>query len=178
MIDPGLAQGADPANRKNILNSDTYKIGELADLAQSTTRTLRYYEELGLLEAVRNDAGQRLYNGEALARLQFIHELKSGGFSLQEIAQFFKSWRQNTGAEATESTMKIVQQKMTEIADLQKRLNKLNNELHAIVNYLVACRTCDLKPSAHACTHCDRHEDDRQPPSLLLNLLQKKDERL
>ena len=53
----------------------TYKIGELAQITSNTTRTLRYYEELGLLEPVRNTSGQRLYGEDALTRLGFIGEL-------------------------------------------------------------------------------------------------------
>jgi DNA-binding transcriptional MerR regulator len=149
-----------------------YKIGELALLTGATTRTLRYYEELGLLQPIRNTSGQRLYSEAALTRLGFINELKSGGFSLIEIKSFFESWQSNdTGAAAAQATVTIIQQKILEISDLQKKIAKLNDELRAMVGFLMACRTCDDKPSTANCSTCDKHEGTAAP-EFLMNLLQ------
>lgn len=149
----------------------SYKIGELASLTGATTRTLRYYEELGLLEPIRNTSGQRLYSEEALTRLNFIGELKSGGFSLLEIKTFFDSWHENsTGAEAAEATMNLVQHKLSEIAELQKKLAKLNDELRGMVGFLVACQKCDRKPSELNCSPCENHPN-QETPRILSNLL-------
>lgn len=156
---------------KNVQKS--FKIGELASLTGATTRTLHYYEELGLLVPVRNTSGQRLYGDDALTRLNFISELKSGGFSLLEIKTFFESWKQNaTGAEAAEATMTLVQQKLAEIADLQKKLAKLNDELRAMVGFLLACQSCERKPSEANCNPCARHPN-QETPRLLNNILKE-----
>src|SRR4029079_17500865 len=49
-------------------------------------RTLRYYEELGLLPGVRRrNGGRRAYGPEEIERLRFIQRLKQMGLSLQEI---------------------------------------------------------------------------------------------
>ncbi len=150
-----------------------FKIGELARLTSSTTRTLRFYEEMNLLEPIRNSAGQRLYSDAAIARLNFINELKSGGFSLQEIKTFFDSWSMNdTGAEASTAAINLIQRKLTEIADLQKRIGKLNNELRAMVTYLAECKGCEIKPALENCSHCDRHDAVHSDP-LLLTILKK-----
>lgn len=51
-------------------------------------RTVRYYEELGLLPGVRRRAGgRRVYGEEALQRLRFIQRLKALGLSLHEIRE-------------------------------------------------------------------------------------------
>ncbi len=51
-----------------------------------TARTLRYYEELGLLPGVRRRAGgRRVYGADELERLRFIQRLKALGLSLAEI---------------------------------------------------------------------------------------------
>lgn len=51
-------------------------------------RTLRYYEELGLLpEAKRLAAGRRVYGADALERLRFIQRLKAIGLTLAEIRE-------------------------------------------------------------------------------------------
>ena len=57
-----------------------------------TTRTIRYYEELGLLEpAARSDGDYRLYDADDLERLRFIKGLRDdAGFSLAEIGQLLE----------------------------------------------------------------------------------------
>jgi DNA-binding transcriptional MerR regulator len=149
----------------------TYKIGELAQITNNTTRTLRYYEELGLLEPVRNTSGQRLYSDDALTRLEFISELKSGGFSLVEIKSFFESWKgKATGAEASEATMEIIQAKLAEIAQLQKKLSRLNDELRAMISFLMSCKSCEKKPSEENCVPCPNHNGEATP-QMLANIL-------
>jgi len=62
-------------------------IGNLARQAGVSTRTVRYYEEIGLLMSARRYAGgRRIFDGDALQRLRFIGRLKTLGFSLQEIS--------------------------------------------------------------------------------------------
>ena len=62
------------------------RIGELAQKAGVTPRTVRYYESLGLLEpSEREGSGFRYYTEAELARLQKINALKELGLSLEEI---------------------------------------------------------------------------------------------
>ncbi|MDH4246698.1 MAG: MerR family transcriptional regulator, partial [Deltaproteobacteria bacterium] len=63
-------------------------IGTLARHAGVSTRTIRYYEEIGLLKTARRFAGgRRIFGSEALERLRFIGRLKRLGFSLEEIRE-------------------------------------------------------------------------------------------
>ncbi len=62
------------------------KIGELAVRSGLPVKTLRYYEDLGLLPAIgRTEGGYRLFGPGSLQRLEFIRRLKSLGLSLEEI---------------------------------------------------------------------------------------------
>ena len=67
-----------------------YRIGEMAALSSLSERTIRYYEEQGLIKAGRSDGGQRWYTDEDLVYLKRIIELKCLGFSLQEIKRIFE----------------------------------------------------------------------------------------
>ena len=60
------------------------RIGEAAGKAGVTARTLRYYEELGFIEPLRNGA-QRAYTEFHVTLVQHIQQLKQLGFSLEEI---------------------------------------------------------------------------------------------
>ena len=68
------------------------KINEVAAETGLTTRTIRYYEEVGLLEpAARSDGDYRLYDASDLDRLQYIRSLRDdAGFSLAQIGQMLE----------------------------------------------------------------------------------------
>lgn len=82
---PGSAK--DSASQKSGGAGETvWTIGEIQALAGVSARTLRYYEELGLLPGVRRRAGgRRVYGPDELERLRFIQRLKALGLSLAEI---------------------------------------------------------------------------------------------
>ena len=68
------------------------RIQEVADLVGLTARSIRYYEEVGLLEpAARSEGAYRLYDADDVARLQFIKGLRDdAGFSLAEIGRLLE----------------------------------------------------------------------------------------
>jgi MerR family transcriptional regulator, repressor of the yfmOP operon len=68
------------------------RIQEVADLVGLTPRSIRYYEEVGLLEpAARSEGAYRLYDADDAARLRFIKGLRDdAGFSLAEIGQLLE----------------------------------------------------------------------------------------
>lgn len=69
------------------------QIGELAKQLGITTRTIRYYEEIGLMgPSQRSGGGTRSYHRDAVLRLKFILKMKELGISLkemQELAEHF-----------------------------------------------------------------------------------------
>ena len=68
------------------------RIQEVATEVGLTARSIRYYEEVGLLEpAARSEGAYRLYDADDVARLQFIKGLRDdAGFSLGEIRQLLE----------------------------------------------------------------------------------------
>ncbi|HEY6960114.1 MAG TPA: MerR family transcriptional regulator [Candidatus Limnocylindria bacterium] len=73
-----------------------YRIGELASKVGLTERTIRYYEEVGLLESVKRlDGGVRVYTDDDVRRLRFIRKLKTLGLSLQEMLDLETLYRRH-----------------------------------------------------------------------------------
>ncbi len=68
------------------------RIQEVAAATGLTTRTIRYYEEMGLLRpAARSDGAYRLYDASDQERLEFIRDLRdTAGFSLAEIGRLLE----------------------------------------------------------------------------------------
>ncbi len=68
-------------------------IGELAKELGITTRTIRYYEEIGLMgPPERLGGGARTYQRDAVLRLKFILKMKELGISLKEIQELAKNY--------------------------------------------------------------------------------------
>lgn len=68
-----------------------YKIDEVATECNLTKRTLRYYEEIGLVSPQRSDGGTRLYSQPDIDRLKKIINARDVlGFSLQELQHYVK----------------------------------------------------------------------------------------
>jgi len=65
-----------------------WQIGEICARSGLSPRTIRYYEEMGLLPGVRRRAGgRRVYGRDELERLRFVKRLKGLGLSLEEIGE-------------------------------------------------------------------------------------------
>ena len=68
------------------------KIGEFSQMMQVTVKTLRHYEQKGLLFPCKVDewTGYRYYSVEQMQRLNTIRQLQSLGFSLDEIKELYE----------------------------------------------------------------------------------------
>ncbi|OIH93140.1 MULTISPECIES: MerR family transcriptional regulator [unclassified Curtobacterium] len=70
---------------------DTMHIGELADRAGMSLRTIRHYDEVGLLvPSGRTSGGFRVYTEQDLERLLVIRRMKPLGFTLDEMAELLR----------------------------------------------------------------------------------------
>jgi MerR family transcriptional regulator, copper efflux regulator len=76
----------DPGQGPGFKDQPLYQIGEVSERAGLSLRTVRYYEEAGLvLPLGRTTGGFRLYGDDALERLAVIKYMKPLGFSLEEM---------------------------------------------------------------------------------------------
>lgn len=71
--------------RRGDNGAEKLRIGELAEKAQVTKRTIDYYTNLGLLKAERSSSNYRYYDISSIDRIVFIEQCKKEGMSLEEI---------------------------------------------------------------------------------------------
>ena len=95
-----------------------YKIGMFAAMNRVTVKTLRFYEEQGLLmpALIHPDNGYRYYTLAQMAVLQQITAFKKAGFTLEEIARI------NSGADEQEVLLKKKAELLAKIADLTRQI--------------------------------------------------------
>lgn len=132
------------------------KIGDFARLAGTNLRTLRYYEELGLLEAAaRSKGGFRYYRATDQNRLNLIRDLQELGLSLEAIRELLDT--RATGAErgrffarvrhALEEQDRLL---AARIADLEAQRARIREGLAQVVK----CESCIHMPGEHN-NHCE-----------------------
>ena len=70
-----------------------YSSGQFARMAGVTLRTIRYYEEIGLLNSIKRvEGGRRIYTEKDLRRLKLIKRLKIMGMTLSEMQELESMW--------------------------------------------------------------------------------------
>lgn len=106
------------------------RIGELGVRAGVSTRTLRHYEELGLLPARRRANGYRDYDEHDLALVAEIRSLVGLGFALQETRPFLACLRAGhpTGTSCADARA-VHRRKLAEVDDLIHRLRAVRAEI-------------------------------------------------
>jgi len=110
-----------------------YRIGELASRVGLTERTIRYYEELGLLESVKRlEGGVRVYTDDDVRRLRFIRKLKTLGLSLQEMLELERMYRrQRSNRNVLPRLMELLDAHLATITEKIGELEGLRDEIRA-----------------------------------------------
>jgi MerR family transcriptional regulator, copper efflux regulator len=108
-----------------------FKIGEIAKQAGVTTRTLRYYEQLGLFVPSNvNTKGYRYYDDDTLVVINRIRDLQRVGLSLEEIKEVIGLYfQQKKKVEAKEKTLNYLQVHLNDIDSKITLLNNVKKEL-------------------------------------------------
>lgn len=106
----------------------TFRIGELAAELELNPKTIRYYEQIGILPAqARTASGYRLYGPADLDRLRFIGKAKAIGLSLKEIGEILEL--QNGGERPCEHVLELLDRKLSEVDAQVRALTEFKQEL-------------------------------------------------
>lgn len=136
------------------------KIGEFAVRAGTNLRTLRYYEELGLLIPAERSAGRfRYYRPTDLNRVRMIHNLQGMGMPLEKIRELLDcraqtdrdAWRLKVG-EALEAQRSLIAER---IQALEAQRDGVDGALEQLQGQ---CDTCNQRPHEdnNFCHPCDK----------------------
>ncbi|WP_329337100.1 MerR family transcriptional regulator [Streptomyces sp. NBC_01352] len=108
------------------------RIGELAARANTTTRTLRYYESRGLLPARRGGNGYRTYDENDLRLLRQIRTLQDFGFDLEETRPFVECLRAgHPEGDSCPASLEVYRRKLAELDDLIGELQAVRGQVGA-----------------------------------------------
>ena len=137
--------------------ADLLTTGDMARLSDSTLRTVRFYQQEGLIEPERrSNCGHRLFSGRELMKLQLALDLREAGLSLHSIKDLFCL---KSGCECPEEASHRMSDALTAQIDTMQqkivKLRKLREELTAMVSVLTECRSCEEENFPLSCENCD-----------------------
>lgn len=113
---------------KDGCSTDGLLIGELSHQTGLPTKTLRYYERIGLLETpMRTGSGYRIYPAAAVERLRFIQGAKVLGLSLAEIQEALSA--QVAGQTVCSTIQHLVEKKMSTLDEKITDLIRYRDQL-------------------------------------------------
>ena len=110
------------------------KIGEFSQMMQVTVKTLRHYEQRGLLlpDEVDEWTGYRYYTLDQMQRLNNIRDLQRLGFSLDEIKELYEDDSHNPSIRQLTSKIRETEQQLRTLIDRRTKLLNWRNSLKEI----------------------------------------------
>lgn len=131
-------------------------IGELSRLTNLPSKTIRYYESVGLLpEPDRSPSGYRRYGSSDVERLRFVQRSRNLGFSVEEVRRLLDLWRDRDRASSDVKALAAqhledIDRKIQELRSMRKTLTDLVDACHGdnrpdcpILNDLAGTKCCN-----------------------------------
>ncbi|ELR65669.1 Putative transcriptional regulator LiuR [Photobacterium marinum] len=123
---------------------ETFKISELSKEFDVTTRSIRFYEDVGLLHPSRS-GNIRIYQHRDKVRLKLILRGKRLGFSLAEIKELFELYDTDQSQTQLHEMLRIIDKKQ---AILQQQLDDINAVMNELQTAKIRCQQALSKPKS------------------------------
>jgi DNA-binding transcriptional MerR regulator len=159
------------APTRDTTDEPLLRIQAVADEVGLTTRSIRYYEEMGLVKpAARSDGAYRLYDADDVERLRFIKALRDEtGFSLAEIGQLLEdeNARESIGAQFRASSVAAERRALLHdgLARIDRQVATLKAKIERIDEMITAAEArrahltdhlAELQPGTTVLAHPER----------------------
>lgn len=115
-------------------NEEIEPIGDLAKELGITTRTLRYWEEVGIIESVeRSDGANRGYTQYYVRRIKFIMKLKEFGLTIKEMQDLYIAYGE--AKQTNRMVPRLIEILDTHIRSVDEKIAKLSSLRGDMVEY-------------------------------------------
>lgn len=120
------------------MDKERWTISQIADQLDISTRTIRFYEEKGLIQPGRTTGNQRVYTPRNKARLKLILRGKRFGFSLEEISEMIGMANADPDElQQIEKSLAYGDTKLKQLQDRKKELELLEQDILATRQKLI-----------------------------------------
>ena len=106
------------------------KIGDVAEASGLTAKTIRYYEDIGLIRPLRGENGYRDFAGADVHKLRFLARARSLGFSINECRMLLSLYEDRSRASAdvkavAEAHLRRIDRKIADLEGLRGTLGSI-----------------------------------------------------
>jgi MerR family Zn(II)-responsive transcriptional regulator of zntA len=149
-------------------DSELLTTGEMARRSGNTLRTVRFYEEEGLLRPVRRtEGGHRLFDQPELERLMLVTDMRSAGLSLDDIKHLLEvKQRGSVGAESARQATDILKRRVDELRSKLAVLARLQEDLTRTSDVMSVCIDCHDTGFPQRCESCEVMTQPSLPRSM------------
>jgi MerR family copper efflux transcriptional regulator len=114
-------------------------IGKAAARSGVPAKTIRYYEEIGLIpKAARTDGGYRDYSDHDVEMLRFIHRARDLGFPVKDVAALLTLWR-----DRSRSSADVKKLALDHVADIDVKIDELRSIRRTLTDLATRCHGDD-----------------------------------
>lgn len=154
-----------------------FKIGEIAKLYEIGVDSIRYYEKIGIIHPERSESGYRHYSIYDIWRLNVIRDLRSIGFTMEQIREYLNHHTVSSTVSMLENEKETISKQIQYLQKLQKNVeHRLNNINSALALPLGEIHLMTLPPRRCHCLS-EGYENEEEMDFLikqLINLNQKR----
>ena len=115
-----------------MVDNAEIKIGDVAKRTGMTVKSIRYYHDIGLVIAQRNEVGYRVYRERDVAMLSFIHHCRELGFSIED-CKTLQRLKLNQSRDA-EEVKQLAAGHLQQIEVRIEKLQQLKHQLEAMIH--------------------------------------------
>lgn len=152
------------------------KIGDAARMLNTTQRTLRFYEEEGLLQASKTTKGTRFYSIDDLERLKVVLLLTTLDMPIKVVKQLaFARSESSCGDEASRKVSRLLRELRNKAEQNKNQYIKLVHELVYADELARQCFGCAHRPTRENCLACQSVKP--LGDALLFNLILEQEEK-
>lgn len=114
-------------------------IGKAASLSGVPAKTIRYYEEIGLIpKAARTEGGYRDYTQQDVDILRFIHRARDLGFPVKDVSALLALWR-----DRSRSSAQVKDLALRHVADIDVKIEELRSIRRTLMDLASRCHGDD-----------------------------------
>ena len=143
-VGAGTPASSDAASHEPDARTTLHTTGDMARLTGNTLRTVRFYEEAGVLRpARRTEGGHRLFDNRELERLSLVSDMREAGMSLEDVRSLLElKERAGTGGEAAKMATVALGDLLGSLRTKLEVLARLSNDIERTVAQAEACAGC------------------------------------
>ena len=135
--------------------SGVLKIGDLADRTGLSERTLRHYEELGIINSARSEGGTRLYDFNDVEVARTVSDMRRLGIPIETLVKITTSREKfGSGDSACQFVNGVIKDLMQDIDEKLEGFLELRRDLERASVLVGQCRGCPNAPNPRDCPDC------------------------